>query len=51
MRWLSGFNTPPRTTFIVHGEPDSAEALRVRLTSELGWNAVIPAHNQIVELN
>ena len=51
MRWLSGFSRPPRTTFIVHGEPDSAEALRVRITSELSWNAVIPAHNQIVELN
>ena len=51
MRWLSGFSRPPRTTFIVHGEPDSAEALRGRITSELGWNAVIPAHNQIVELN
>ena len=51
MRWLSEFTRAPRTTFIVHGEPDSAEALRARITSELGWNAVIPAHNQIVELN
>jgi metallo-beta-lactamase family protein len=51
MRWLSGFSRPPRTTFVVHGEPDSAEALRDRIANELGWNAIIPAYKQIVELN
>src|SRR5215467_5998674 len=38
MRWLSGFKHPPRTTFVVHGEPDSAQALRDRIASTLGWN-------------
>ncbi|HJZ69095.1 MAG TPA: MBL fold metallo-hydrolase, partial [Blastocatellia bacterium] len=31
MRWLGGFKRPPRRTFVIHGEPDSAEALRDRI--------------------
>ncbi|HKP87504.1 MAG TPA: MBL fold metallo-hydrolase [Blastocatellia bacterium] len=50
LRWLGGFKRPPRTTFIIHGEPDSAEALRGKITEELGWNVVIPSYKQVVEL-
>jgi metallo-beta-lactamase family protein len=27
---------------IVHGEPDAADALRRRITHELGWPATVP---------
>lgn len=37
LRWLSGFDRPPTHTFIVHGEPDAADALRLRIKDELGW--------------
>ncbi|HET8676411.1 MAG TPA: MBL fold metallo-hydrolase [Blastocatellia bacterium] len=50
LKWLSGFKRPPRTTFMIHGEPDSAEALRDKIKSELGWNVVIPAYKEIIEL-
>ncbi|HXG66823.1 MAG TPA: MBL fold metallo-hydrolase [Blastocatellia bacterium] len=50
LKWLSGFKRPPRTTFIIHGEPESAEALRQKIVSELGWNAVIPKYKEVVEL-
>ena len=50
LRWLGGFKRAPRTTFIIHGEPDSAEALRDKINKELGWNAVIPTYKQVVEL-
>jgi metallo-beta-lactamase family protein len=50
MRWLRGFKKPPRKTFIVHGEVDSATALRDLIISELGWNAVMPTHEEVVEL-
>jgi metallo-beta-lactamase family protein len=50
MRWLRGFKRPPRGTFIVHGETDGSAALHQKIVSELGWNAVIPTHDQIVEL-
>ncbi|MEN3334695.1 MAG: metallo-beta-lactamase family protein [Blastocatellia bacterium] len=50
MRWLGGFKRPPRTTFLVHGEVDSANALRDRIEKELGWHAVVPTYKEIVEL-
>jgi metallo-beta-lactamase family protein len=50
MRWLGGFKRPPRKTFVVHGERDSAAALRDRIVNELGWNVVIPTHKEVVEL-
>ena len=50
IRWLSGFKQPPRTTFLVHGEPHSAEALRDKIARELGWNAVVPTYKEVVEL-
>ncbi|HKS41774.1 MAG TPA: MBL fold metallo-hydrolase [Blastocatellia bacterium] len=50
LRWLGGFKRPPRTTFIIHGEPDSAAALRNKIVKELGWNVVIPTYKEVVEL-
>lgn len=51
LRWLSGFKRPPRTTFIVHGEPEAARALQNKITSQLGWRALIPTYNQTFELD
>ncbi len=50
MRWLSGFRRAPSRAFIVHGEDDASEALRVRIDRELGWNATIPRMNQSFDL-
>jgi len=30
---------PPSVTYLVHGEPDAAQALRDRIDDQLGWNA------------
>ncbi len=46
MRWLSGFSHPPRKVFIVHGEAEASEALRVRIGRELGWASVVPRLDQ-----
>ena len=50
MRWLSGFEAPPRRTFIVHGEADASDALRHRIQEELGWDCEVPEQGQRVEL-
>ncbi len=50
MRWLSGFEAPPRKTFIVHGEPDASDALRHRIQEELGWDCEVPEQGRRVEL-
>lgn len=49
MRWLRGFKTPPRQTFITHGEPVASDALRHRVKAELGWDCVVPEHGQKVD--
>lgn len=50
MRWLSGFRHAPAHTFIVHGESDAAEALRVRIGRDLGWDATVPRQDQVFDL-
>lgn len=39
LRWLGGFRAAPKHVTIVHGEPEAAEALRVKIKRELGWHA------------
>ncbi|ATC28493.1 MBL fold metallo-hydrolase RNA specificity domain-containing protein [Caulobacter vibrioides] len=43
LRWLCGFQRPPKKTFIVHGEGSASAALKERIEAELGWSCVIPA--------
>jgi len=50
LRWLHGFKAPPRMTFVTHGEPVAADALRHRIEEELGWPCTVPDHGQKCEL-
>ncbi|MFE0700626.1 MBL fold metallo-hydrolase RNA specificity domain-containing protein [Streptomyces sp. NPDC058872] len=45
--WLRGA-PPPHTTYLVHGEPAAAAALRDRIDHELGWTAVVPRSGEAV---
>lgn len=40
-RWISGFQTPPKATFIVHGEPSASEALRQRIEADFSWKCSV----------
>jgi metallo-beta-lactamase family protein len=48
--WLAQAGAAPRTTFITHGEPDAADALRLRIGEELGWPCHVPAYLEQVDL-
>lgn len=48
--WLSGFQSAPKRVFVVHGEPEASDALRVRIGRELGWDARVPRPEQVFEL-
>ena len=48
--WLSGFERPPRKTFIIHGEPAAADELRRRIVERLGWDCLVPEYGQAFEL-
>lgn len=45
MRWLRGFERAPRRTFVVHGEPRAAAALRDAIEWEFGWPNVTVARD------
>lgn len=50
LAWLRSAPARPRQVFVTHGEPAAADALRVRIQRELGWDASTPEHQQAVEL-
>lgn len=41
LRWLRTFKKQPRTTFLVHGEPEAASLLQQAMHSQLGWEVRI----------
>ncbi|MCD9193305.1 MBL fold metallo-hydrolase RNA specificity domain-containing protein [Streptomyces albireticuli] len=45
--WLRGAPAPS-ATYLVHGEPESAAALRDRIDRSLGWTAVVPRSGERV---
>jgi metallo-beta-lactamase family protein len=50
LRWLSSISTPPQRTFITHGEPAAADALRRRIEEKLHWRCEVPTYLEAVEL-
>ena len=50
LRWLRRFRSAAAPTFITHGEPAAADALRLRIEEELGWACMVPEHGQKAEL-
>jgi metallo-beta-lactamase family protein len=44
--WLRPMARAPERIFIVHGEPEASDALRIRMKEELGWSAEVPELNQ-----
>ena len=50
LAWLRSAPKPPRKVFVTHGEPDAADALRVRIEHELGWPAHFPEYLERVDL-
>ena len=51
MGWLRGFKSAPRQTFITHGEPAAADAMRQRIERELHWPCHLPCYLETVSLN
>lgn len=50
LQWLEGFESSPKQTFVVHGEPEASEALRLTIEHNMHWNAVCPAYLETVVL-
>jgi metallo-beta-lactamase family protein len=48
--WLRALRKPPNQTFVVHGEPAAADALRRRIQDELHWRARVPQQGEVVDV-
>jgi len=51
LRWLGGFKSAPRKTFLVHGESKAIDAMKDHITSTFkSWQVEIPTYQQAFEL-
>jgi metallo-beta-lactamase family protein len=48
--WLRGFRAAPAVTYVTHGEPVPADAMRHRIQEALGWTCHVPEHGETVTL-
>jgi len=51
LEWLGGFEAPPKATFITHGEPIAADAMRLHIEEQLHWKTCVPDYLQTVTLD
>ena len=51
VQWLRSFASAPHQTFITHGEPAAADAMRQRIERELGWRCHMPYYLESVSLD
>jgi metallo-beta-lactamase family protein len=44
LAWMRRFGKAPEHTYVTHGEPAAADALRLRIQDELGWRVSVPEY-------
>lgn len=49
--WLRNFESAPKRTFITHGEPIAADAMRHHIEEKLHWHTCVPDYLETVELS
>jgi len=50
LRWLGGFTRPPRATYLVHGEPESARGLSQAIATKYGWVVRVAQDGESVDI-
>jgi metallo-beta-lactamase family protein len=50
LEWMRTFTQAPKQTYLVHGEPAAATALRIAIATTLKWNVNIAEYMQKVEI-
>lgn len=50
LHWLSELQDPPQKIFLVHGENESADALRIKIYEQYGFASGAPLLNQTITL-
>jgi len=50
LRWLQDLPSPPRRTFVTHGEPDAAKAMAGHIRDRFGWTVEAPQYGERFDL-
>ena len=50
LRWLSGVQSPPRKTWLTHGEPAAAQSLQAAIKEKFRWDVSVARYLETVEL-
>ena len=50
LQWLGRAATPPRSVYLVHGEPEASAALAKTIRRRLGWPTRVPRLGEVVPL-
>ena len=51
LAWMMGFNRAPERVFLVHGEPEAAQAMAGHIQKQFKWDVTIPAEGDHVLLD
>lgn len=49
INWLKNLSNTPEKVFIVHGEPEAADVLRLKIKDTFGWECIVPALFDVFE--
>lgn len=50
IRWLTDMPAPPGRTFVTHGEPEAAAAMKQHIVEKFGWSVEVPQYGERFEL-
>jgi metallo-beta-lactamase family protein len=50
LRWLAALPTPPKQTYLTHGEPAAAQALQRAIQEKFGWKTAVARYLDTVPL-
>jgi metallo-beta-lactamase family protein len=48
--WLSELNHPPQKVFLIHGENEAADGLRIKIEEQYHFNCIVPRLGQVIDL-
>jgi metallo-beta-lactamase family protein len=51
LAWMMGFNQPPERVFLVHGEPEAAEAMKGHIEKQFGYDTTVAVEDDHVLLD
>jgi metallo-beta-lactamase family protein len=51
LRWLGGLQSPPKKTWLTHGEPVAAQALQAAIKEKFQWDVAVARYLDTVELS